>query len=89
MERQMISRISSSSTHAWRPSVHWRTKSPWLRSCVAKSGWQKGSDPRLRVSALRFGLAIAWRSSISPSLTGTEVATWSVERRRMVFPRMK
>ena len=45
--------------------------------------------PRLRVSSLRLGLAMAWRSSIRPSLTGTDVATWSVVSRRIVFCRMK
>ena len=54
-----------------------------------KSGWQIGSAPRLRVREPRLGLAMAWRSSMSPSLTGTEVATWSVVSRRIVFWRMK
>jgi hypothetical protein len=54
-----------------------------------KVGLAEGLAPRLRVSSLRLGLAIACRSSSRPSFTGTEVATWSVVRRRIVFWRMK
>jgi hypothetical protein len=32
---------------------------------------------------------MAFLSRRIPSFTGTEVATWSVVSRRMVFPRMK
>jgi hypothetical protein len=54
-----------------------------------KSGWQNGSMPTVRVSSLRWRLAMAWRSSMRPSLTGRAVATWSLDSWKIFFWRMR
>ena len=60
-----------------------------LERLDTKSGWQNGSMPTLRVSSLRWRLAMAWRSSMRPSFTGRAVATWSLESWKIFFWRMR
>ena len=68
----MISRISSSKharVEAVRALEH---KVAVVQELRREVGLAVGSAPRLRVSSLLLALAIAWRSSMSPSLTGTD-----------------